>query len=132
MNLNDLNRKSALALGIGGPFLHVGRVLLWGRQWPAPLAWPIAIDAFVGGGFLVAGALSARRSLSGKLLLAAAWGFGAGVLYRSFFEQVADPARHEGHEWVVMAIKALVLAAAVAGIDVSIRAARDQEERGHV
>jgi hypothetical protein len=116
MGRMTLNRRMALAFAIAVPLLHTGRVLLWGRQWPELLQWPIAADAYLAGALLLWGA--AR----GGALLCAGWSFSCGMGYRSFFEQLADPSRHAGHEILVMASKGLLLAVAIAGAVHSVMA----------
>jgi hypothetical protein len=121
MNL-ETNRRAAIVFGIGGPCMQAFRVFYWGGPAPTVAQWPIALDAYVAGGLLLAGALIASRQASaGRTLLAAGWGFAAGVLYRSFFEQVADPSRHGGHEWLVMAAKGALLAGAIGGLAGAVR-----------
>jgi hypothetical protein len=111
----DLNRRSAIAFGIALPLLQACRTACFGR-WPDSLAvWPIALDAYVTGAMLVAGAMLAARS-SNRRLLAIGWGFSAGILYRSLFEHLADPTRHAGAEILVLSVKALLLVCAVAGL----------------
>jgi hypothetical protein len=109
-------RWLTLAFAIGVPLLQTGRVLLWGREWPRPLQWPIAVDAYL------AGALLAWGAARGGARLCAAWAFACGMGYRSFFEQVADPARHAGPERLVLAVKGVLLALAVAGAVGAVRA----------
>jgi hypothetical protein len=120
----ERNRRLALVVGIAIPALQTGRVLLWGRAWPEPLQWPIALDAFVAGAVLLWGvALAGRDAAAGLVLLGVGWGFSCGAGYRSLVEQLADPARHGGHEILVMAVKALMVAVVVAGAVRAVKAA---------
>jgi hypothetical protein len=81
---------------------------------PALQAWPIALDAYVTGALLLLGARAASRELPyGRFLLAAAWGFTGGIMYRTFFEQLADPDRHAGPQMLVLVVKGILLVAAV-------------------
>jgi len=84
---------------------------------PALLAWPIAIDAYVTGAFLLVGARAATRGLPhGRFLLAAAWGFTGCIMYRTFFEQLADPDRHAGPQMLVLVVKGILLVVAGLGL----------------
>ena len=65
--------------------------------------------------------LAARNVTAGRAMLGGAWGFFCGILYRSFFEQVANPARHGGHEWLVMTVKGALLAVAAWGFFGAVR-----------
>jgi hypothetical protein len=86
-----MSHRGATALGVGLPLLQACRTLCFGGGIPTPLAWPIAIDAYVTGAFLLLGARAVSRGLPhGRFLLAAGWGFTCGVMYRTFFEQLAD------------------------------------------
>jgi hypothetical protein len=106
-----LYRRMAFVFGVTISLLQAGRAMLWG-SWPESLSgWPIFIDAYLVGAFLVSGALVARRKeIVGRLIIAAGWGFSCGVLFRSFFEQLADSTRHSGHEKWVLACKGALLA----------------------
>jgi hypothetical protein len=115
------DRRMALALGITVPLLETGRVLLWEHEWPKLLQWPIALDACVVGAFLIWGAVRAARE-RGTALLGVGWGLFVGVGYRSFFEQLADPTRHAGHEVLVIAVKGALVAAGVLGAIWTVRA----------
>ena len=111
----------ALGFGIAISLLQFCRTLLWG-QWPMPLEWFIFIDAYVVSALLLWGVvLAGRKSPSGRLVLAAGWGFACGILFRSFFEQLEDPSRHGGHEILVLAVKGALLAFAGAGFIGAIR-----------
>jgi hypothetical protein len=111
----------AAAFGLAVPLLHGGRVLLWGH-WPPLLELPVDIDAFVAGAFLLYGVvLVSRDARAGRPALAAGWGFSCGIIYRSFFEQLADSGRQAGHEMLVMVVKGALLAFAIAGLVGAIR-----------
>jgi hypothetical protein len=123
-----LNRRMALVFGFAVPLLQGGRVLLWGH-WPRARDWPIEIDAYlIGALMLLAVVLASRKTTPGRLALTAGWGFSCGGLYRSFFEQVADPSRHAGHKLLVLVFKGVLLAFAAAGLAVSVRPSTLPEE----
>jgi hypothetical protein len=112
----DMSRRGAATLGVGLPLLQACRTACFGGGVPALLAWPIAVDAYVTGAFLLLGARAASRELpSGRFLLAAAWGFTGGIMYRTFFEQLADPDRHSGPQMLVLVVKGTLLVLAVLG-----------------
>jgi hypothetical protein len=118
----------ALAFGIAITALQFGRSLLWG-QWPRPLEWFIFLDAYVVSALMLWGVvLAGRKAPSGRLVLAAGWGFACGILFRSFFEQLEDPSRHSGHEILVLAVKGALLAFAAAGFVTAIREPRHSSE----
>jgi hypothetical protein len=113
----ELNRGAALAFGVALPLLQAGRTICFDRGWPESLArWPIALDAYVMGGLLLAGGLLAVRSFAGQILLAAGWGFSSGILYRSFFEHLADPTRQASTHLLVLVVKAILLAWSLGGL----------------
>jgi hypothetical protein len=107
-------RRVALFYAIALPLLHTIRSILWWSP-PNPAALPVIIDAFVAGAILLAGVWR------GPILRAIGWGFCGGILYRSLFEQLADPTRHAGHEPLVICGKSLLLLSAVAGMVVALR-----------
>jgi hypothetical protein len=83
-----------------------------------PASWldvPIEMDAYVLGALLVAGAWASAGSSAGRALLVAAWGFACGIMYRTTFEQLADPTRHAGAQGMVFGFKGVLFAMAVAG-----------------
>jgi hypothetical protein len=113
----EMSRRGAVALGIGLPLLQGCRTMCFGGGMPALLAWPIAVDAYVTGVFLLLGARAASRGLPhGRFLLAAAWGFTGGILYRTFFEQLVDPDRHAGPQMLVLVVKGILLVIAGLGL----------------
>jgi hypothetical protein len=117
-----LNRRMALVFGLAVPLLQGGRILLWGHWSRSLLEWPFAIDAYLVGALLLLGfVLDSRKATAGRLVLSAGWGFACGILYRSFFEQLADPSRHAGHEILVLAIKGALLVFAATGLVVAVR-----------
>jgi uncharacterized membrane-anchored protein len=77
--------------------------------------WAIALDAYVTGALLLAGAWASGRNASGRMLLAAGWGFACGIMYRTTFEQLADPSRHAGAQAMVLGFKVVLFVMAVAG-----------------
>ena len=121
MDVRERHRRFALAFGIGVPLMQLGRVLLWGR-WPKPLEVPIEIDGYLAGLILIVSAVVAtRRTPSGQLFLAGAWGIWCGVLYRTFTGQLADPYRHSGHDALVLGVKGVLLIVATGGLVGAIR-----------
>ena len=69
------------------------------------------------GAFLLVGARAATRGPPhGRFVLAAAWGFTGGIMYRTFFEQLADPDRHAGPQMMVLMVKGMLLVSAVLGL----------------
>src|SRR4051812_5914814 len=108
--------RPAFLFGLALPIIQATRTLLWG-WWPEGWEWPISVDAYVIGALLLFGAvMQSRGKAAAPRLLVAGWAFAAGILYRSFFEQMADPARHNGHEWFVMSVKGLLLCLSVVGL----------------
>jgi hypothetical protein len=119
----DVSRRSATVLGIGLPLLQAFRTVCYGGGVSTVLAWPIAIDAYVTGAFLLLGARAASRELPyGRFLLAAAWGFTGGIMYRTFFEQLADPDRRAGPQMLVLVVKGILLVLAFLGFVGAVRA----------
>jgi hypothetical protein len=134
----DTSRRGAAVLGVGLPLLQACRTACFGGGMPALLAWPIAVDAYVTGALLLLGARAASRGLPhGRFLLAAAWGFTGGIMYRTFFEQLADPDRHAGPRMLVLVVKGALLLAAGLGLAGALRvipaaklATTDRREQG--
>jgi hypothetical protein len=123
----ESSRRSAFVLGVALPLLQAYREACFGHGWPLPLEWPIFVDAYVTGAFLLAGAMAASRTgARGRLFLAGAWGFTCGLMYRTFFEQLGAPDRHSGPRMVVLVIKGAILLVAVVGF---IGATRDEGHR---
>ena len=113
-------------MGIGLPLLQALRTACFGKGFPELREWPIALDAYVTGALLIAGGVAASRGTAqGKRLLAAAWGFAAGIMYRTFFEQLGDPARHPGARTLVLTVKGIFFGVALAGL---LGALRDEGE----
>ena len=117
-----LYRRLAFAFGVAISLLQAGRAILW-WQWPRSLSeWPIFLDAYLVGAFLIVGAVIAgRKDMVGRLIIAAGWGFSCGILFRSFFEQLADPTRRGGHETLVLASKGALLAFSVTGLAIAVQ-----------
>lgn len=82
---------------------------------PTWVVWPIELDAYVTGALLLAGAWASGRNAPGRALLAAGWGFATGIMYRTTFEQLADPSRHAGAQAMVLVFKGALFVMAVAG-----------------
>jgi hypothetical protein len=118
----DTSRRDAAALGVGLPLLQVCRTACFGIGMPALPAWPIAVDAYVTGALLLLGARAAARGRPhGRFLLAAAWGFTSGIMFRTFFEQLADPDRHAGPQMLVLVVKGILLVLAGVGFVGAVR-----------
>jgi hypothetical protein len=124
----DTNRRAALVFGIAVPFLQTCRTVCFGHM---PETWavlPIELDAYVTGALLLAGAWASGRSAPGRALLAAGWGFATGIMYRTTFEQLADPSRHAGAQAMVLVFKAVLFVMAVAGFVGAILSAKAKVE----
>ncbi len=113
------NATLAIACGVAIIVLQGGRVLLWG-YWPPLLQLPIDADGDLLGALLIWAGLRSRKQ-SCMPLLTAAWGVTCGVGYRTFFEQVADPRRHAGHELLVLAVKGALLLMAIVVLTRALR-----------
>jgi hypothetical protein len=111
----DTNRRTAFAFGIAMPLLQACRTVCFGHMPETWAVWPIELDAYVTGALLLAGAWASSRSASGRALLAAGWGFACGIMYRTTFEQLANPSRHAGAQRMVLGFKAVLCVMAVAG-----------------
>ncbi len=107
-------RRAALSYGIALPLLQLIRSICWGTP-PTLVQIPIFWDAYVAGALLLVGVWR------GPILRAIGWGFCGGILYRSLFEQLADPTRHAGHEMLIIDMKSLLLLSAVAGMVIALR-----------
>jgi len=116
------HRRMAFAFGATISLLQAGRSFLWRSNWPqSPAGWPIFLDAYVVGALLISGAVVARRKeVAGRLVMMAGWGFSCGILYRSFFEQLANPSRHSGHEILILVCKGALLAFSVTGLALGV------------
>jgi hypothetical protein len=108
----QVSRACAFVAGILLPLLQTLRMAWLGGGWGPPREWPIAADAYVMGALLLVGGAVARRK---PMALATAWGVCFGILYRSFFEQLADPTRTAGVNLCVLGVKGFLLALATAG-----------------
>jgi hypothetical protein len=124
----DTNRRGAIAFGITLPLLETCRTVCFGQMPETWAVWPIELDAYVTGALLLTGAWAATRSGRGRALLAVGWGFSSGIMYRTFFEQLADPNRHAGAQRMVLGFKGVLLIAAVAGLVGAIRSAEPRAE----
>jgi hypothetical protein len=120
----DANRRFGLAFGIALPLLQLCRSTCFGNLPDRLLQVPIELDAYVVGALLIAGAWASTRAAWGRTLLAAAWGFACGIMYRTTFEQLADPSRHDGSQALVLWVKAGLFAAAIAGFVGAVLSAR--------
>lgn len=117
-------RKLAIVFGILLPAVEVVR--RW-HQLGDIGELPFWIDDFLIGGFLLAGAWKTRRDIeAGRPWLAAAVGFAAGMIYASFFSQLAtigapDPSGLSGV--TVVTIKGALFVLAVYALVVVLRPA---------
>jgi hypothetical protein len=126
----DTNRRAAVVFGIVLPLLQACRTACFGH---IPETWavlPIELDAYVTGALLLAGAWASGRSASGRALLAAGWGFACGILYRTTFEQLADPGRHAGAQAMVLVFKGALFAGAILGFVGAVRSAMSPAKPG--
>jgi hypothetical protein len=124
----DTNRRAAVAFGIAVPVLQTCRTVCFGHMPETWGEWPIAMDAYVTGALLLVGAWAASRHAQGRALLSVGWGFSCGILYRSFFEQLADPSRHARAHLLVLGFKGILLLAAMAGLAGAILSATSKSE----
>jgi hypothetical protein len=118
---NDANRRAALAFGIALPLLQMCRSVCFGNLPDSGWELPLEVDAYVTGALLIAGAWAATRRPWGRALLAAGWGFASGILYRTTFEQLADPSRHAGAQAMVLVFKGALFVGAVLGFIGAVR-----------
>jgi peptidoglycan/LPS O-acetylase OafA/YrhL len=113
---------AAQVLGVGLPVLEVLRR----RTHVDTLAG--YLDDFIAGALLLFAARAARKgSPSGPALLAAAWGVVSGGAYYSFFGQLENAAPRDVSglpNGVVVLIKGLLFAIALASLALSVRHAR--------
>jgi hypothetical protein len=113
------SRICALVVGVLGPVAYTVRFIAAGI-WPPLRVWPIAADAYHAGALLLYAAIVRRTS---PTWLAAAWGVCFGGVYRSLFEQVADPTRVPDASLGLLIFKGVVLALSAAGALTALRAA---------
>jgi hypothetical protein len=120
----QFGRRLAVVFGILLPAIELVR--RW-HQLGDVAALPFWLDDFLIGGFLLLGAWKTRHDVeAGRPWLAAAVGFAAGMIYSSFFSQLAmidapDPSGLSGV--TVVAIKGLLFVLAVYAIFVVLRPA---------
>ena len=120
----QFGRKLAILFGVLLPAVEVVR--RW-HQLGDIRALPLWLDDFLIGGFLLLGAWKTRRDVeAGRPWLAAAVGFAAGMIYASFFSQLAaldapDPSGLSGV--TVVTIKGLLFALAIYALVVVLRPA---------
>jgi hypothetical protein len=118
----SFSRRLALFFGLLLPVVETIR--RW-QQLGDPTIWPIWLDDFLIGGFLLYAFWRTRQSASeNRRFLAAAWGFTCGMAYPSFYGQitsldVVDPAPIPT-EWVA-AVKGLGLTLSVLALIGSLR-----------
>ena len=124
----SFSRKLAIVIGILTPVAETIR--RW-HQLGQLSIWPVWLDDFVLGGFLLYGAWRTGKDVySGRPFLAAAWAFTCGMAYSSFISQLEhlnqpDPAPISS-AWVAV-IKGVGLALAILALVASLR--RLPEER---
>jgi hypothetical protein len=119
----QFNRGLALVIGVVTPALETVR--RWHQLITLTVPWPGYLDDVLLGAFLILGAWRAGRGPSGRLVLAAAWGFLCGHAYGSFFEQlgVLDQPDPSGlAPAFIVAIKGLGLVLGVIGVVTSLAA----------
>ncbi|TAK15445.1 MAG: hypothetical protein EPO35_07545 [Acidobacteria bacterium] len=109
----------ALAI-VAGVFLPIAETTRRWHELGDIRAAPFWLDDWLIGAFLLYGAWRTRRSdPSGRVVLAAAWGFACGQVYASFFGQLAlidqaDPSGLSGA--TVVAIKGAMFALAITAL----------------
>jgi hypothetical protein len=110
----SFSRRLAIIFGVLAPLAETAR--RW-RQLGDLSVWPFWLDDFIIGALLLYGAWRTGKDIrSGRPFLVAAWGFTCGMVYSSFFAQLAtlnapDPAPISS-AWVA-AIKGVGLALAI-------------------
>jgi hypothetical protein len=116
--MKNLEVRLAYALGIALPLLETLRR----RTNFSPIA--MYVDDYIAGILLV---LAARAVTGGKpwgpAFLAGAWGILVGGIYGSFFSQLQNDADHDIsglRNWIVVAIKGVIFALAIACFFLSI------------
>jgi len=118
----SFSRNLAIIIGILTPIAETVR--RW-RQLGQLSIWPIWLDDFLLGAFLLYGAWrTTKDARTGRPFLAAAWAFTCGMAYASFVSQLQslnqpDPAQIPSK--VVAAIKGVGLVLAVLALIASLR-----------
>jgi len=119
------SRRLAIAAGVILPLAETAR--RWDQLGQLSI-WPFWLDDFAIGVFLLYGAWKTRTADSrGVPALAAAWGFACAMAYTSFFGQLAELSQPDPsglQSSLVVAIKGVMLAAAIVVLIVTLRSAR--------
>jgi hypothetical protein len=120
------SRRAALALGI---FLICIETWRRSHQLGDPAMWPSIFDDYLGGAFLIAASLIARRSVTkGRTWLAAGWGGATGMMFGSFFGQLMQhhaPDPSGVPTSCVVAFKGVLFALCIAGLTATLRSHDD-------
>ena len=96
-------RALAVALAVS---LMAGE--LW-RSWGTDRHLMFVVDDMIIGVFLLVGAWAMKQdTVRRRALFCAAWGFGAGLLYSSFFGKLVDPAEVDAGNWSMSVLTVLV------------------------
>ena len=122
----QINRMLALLIGVVTPALETFR--RWDELITLTVSWPAYLDDVLLGALLIVGAWRAGHGLSGRLALAAAWGFLCGLAYGSFFAQLGALDRPDPSGLapaLVVGIKGVGLVLGVIGLVTSV-VARDR------
>ena len=118
----SFSRKLAIVIGIITPIAETVR--RWNQLGQLSI-WPVWLDDFVLGAFLLYGAWRTRKDVrTGRPFLAAAWAFTCGMVYASFISQLQDlnkPDPAQIPSELVAAIKGVGLALAILALIASLR-----------
>jgi len=118
----SFSRNLAIVFGILTPIAETVR--RWNQLGHLSI-WPVWLDDFVLGGFLLYGAWRTHKDVrTGRPFLAAAWAFTCGMAYPSLLSQLQDLNRPDPAQipsGLVAAIKGAGLALAILALVASLR-----------
>jgi hypothetical protein len=122
------SRRLAIIFGVLAPLAETVR--RWSQLGDLSV-WPFWLDDFILGALLLYGAWRTGKDIrSGRPFLTAAWGFTCGMVYSSFFAQLAnlntpDPAPISS-AWVA-AIKGVGFALAILALVASLKRSKEED-----
>jgi hypothetical protein len=117
-------RRLAYVFGIAAPVIETWRRWHELRDWTI---WPAWFDDIILGGLLLLGAQKSRDPRKIRYLTAA-WGFASGMIYYSFFGQLAALNRADPSGFpsaVVATVKGVAFALAILAFVLSLRGAEE-------